>query len=253
MDRRALVVLLVVAAACGSHGAVHRPGEDWLAEIKIEGNKGVDTDDLRDGLALKRVQDEGGPIDPYQLAVDTDRIRAAYLKLGFFDIDVKARVDLVDHAQTVVFTIIEGKRATTKVVIAGLPDDVPAKHARNLIALGDGDPFDYDAYDDGKDALVLMLENAGYAHAALDAQVLADHVHAEAVIQMLLDPGPRCTFGAVEIAGIDGTLADAVRERLAFHPGDVYRRPRSRRRSRRCTSSRGSRRCASIPTRAART
>ncbi len=222
MGRRALVVLLAVAAACGPRGPVHRPGEDWLAAITLEGNKAIDTDDLRDGLALKRVEDEGGPIDPYQLNVDTDRIRAAYLKLGFFDVDVKARVDLKDHAQTVVFTIVEGKRSTTKVVIAGLPDDVSAKQARKLVELDDGAPFDYDAYDDAKEPLVTLLENSGYAHAALDAQVLADHVHAEAVIQMLFDPGARCTFGTIEIIGVSGRLAEAVRARLHFHTGDVY-------------------------------
>ena len=217
-----MAVLLVVAAACRGNGVVHRPGEDWLQEIKIEGNKAIDFSDLDDGLALKRVREEGGPIDPYQLAVDTERIRAAYLKLGFFDVEVKPRVDVKNHAQTVVFAVTEGKRAVTKVVIAGLPSDVSADKARTLVELKDGDPFDYDVYDDAKDPLIALLENEGYAHAALDAQVLADHVHAEAVIQMLVDPGPRCKFGKIEIVGVDEDLAEAVRARLKFATGDVY-------------------------------
>ena len=220
--RRALVVLLIVVAACRGNAIVHRPGEDWLVAIELEGNKAIDTGDLLDGLALKRVRDEGGPIDPYQLTVDTDRIRAAYLKLGFFDIDVKPRVDAKANAQTVVFKISEGKRAKTKVVIAGLPPDVSAQAARKLVALDDGDPFDYEVYDDAKEPLIALLENAGYAHAALDTQVLADHVHAEAVIQMLVDPGPRCTFGKIEVVGVDDELAEAVRARLKFATGDTY-------------------------------
>ena len=223
MERRAaLAVLLVVAAACRGNGVVHRPGEDWLESIKLDGNKAIALDDLLDGLALKRVREEGGPIDPYQLAVDTDRIRAAYLKLGFFDVEVKPRVVVVDHAQSVVFGITEGRRAVTKVVIAGLPADVSAEKARKLVELKDGAPFDYDVYDDAKEPLIALLENAGYAHAALDAQVLADHVHAEAVVQLLVDPGPRCTFGKIEISGVDAELAEAVRARMKFAPGDVY-------------------------------
>ena len=219
--RRTLVALLAVAA-CHGTAIVHRPGEDWLQTIDIQGNKAIPTDDLLDGIALSRVRDQGGAIDPYQLTVDTDRIRAAFLKLGFFEVDVQTKVDVAQNVQTIHFLIKEGKRATTKVVISGLPDDVALEDARKLIKLDEGEPFDYDAYDDAKDELVAMLENEGYAHAALDAQVIADHVHAEATIQLLFDAGPKCKFGPIEIVGVDPTLEEAVRARLKFEPGETF-------------------------------
>jgi len=42
------------------------------------------------------------------------------------------------------------------------------------------------------------------------------------VVDLAYTPGPRCTFGNVEIAGATGELATAVRERLAFQPGQLY-------------------------------
>ena len=35
-------------------------------------------------------------------------------------------------------------------------------------------------------------------------------------------PGPRARFGAIEIEGVEGQLAQALRDRLAFAPGDRY-------------------------------
>lgn len=218
---RLLFVVLVVAA-CHGRTIVHKPGEDWLSQIEFEGNHAIDNGDLLDGIALTRVRDEGGPMDPYQLTVDTDRIKAAFQKLGFFDVDVQATVTAQKNAQVVKFKITEGQRAITKVDIEGLPPEVTLKDARKLIKLDDNAPFDYEVYDDAKDPLISLLENEGYAHAAIDAQVIADHVHHEATIQILVDPGPKCTFGKIEIVGVDEELADAVRHRLKFAPGETF-------------------------------
>lgn len=225
---RWLAVLVVLVLGCGGPKRVRKPGDEYLAAVAIEGNTSIDPDDLVPHLALQRVvksnQDNvgGRGLDPYQLQLDTQRIRAAYLRLGFFQVEVTTRVDRKGDASTVVFVVKEGPRATTKVEIVGLPPGVSAAEARRLIELRDGGPFDYELYDDAKQPLLELVESEGYAHAQLDAGVFADRARGVATVRYTFAPGPRCRFGEVSIAGIDGELEAAIRRRLAFREGDTY-------------------------------
>jgi outer membrane protein assembly factor BamA len=201
---------------------VHRPGEQFVAAIRIEGNHAISSDALIGGLALRRREDAGWAVDEYQLGQDTTRVIGAYEKLGFFRVDVHARVEHHAEAETVVLSIVEGPRAVTSVEIVGVPADVPAAKARDLVHLVDGGPFDYAAFDAAKEPLLKLVEDAGYAHARLEAGVIADRAHNRATVRYDLDAGPRCTFGEISIGGTSGALRDAVQARLAMHAGEVY-------------------------------
>jgi translocation and assembly module TamA len=221
-----LVCALVgLACAPGCGGAARfepRPGAIWLAGIRVEGNRSIDDDDLIPMLALTRAVDTGRPVDPHQLALDAGRIRAIYLRRGFFEVKVTERVDARAGAQTAVFAVVEGRRATMEVVINGLPPEVPVARARALISVPDGGWFDYDVYDEARLPLQALVERAGYAHVQIEAYVSAERTKARAVAIYELSPGPRCTFGAVVIEGVTGPLAAAVAHRIAFREGDVY-------------------------------
>ena len=219
-----LVVSLALTAAvgCGRTARVHKPGEEWLKSIELQGNDSIKTGALTPGLALHRTLDAGRPLDLYQLTVDRDRLRAAYLKRGFFEVSVTPKVDLDGGAQHVVFVIVEGKRSTLQVEIKGLPPGVSPEKARALIKVKDGAAFDYVAYDLAKQPMVRLVEDAGYPHVRLDAVVLADKVRGVAVARFSIDSGPPAAFGPISIYGIDGQLADAITGRLAFHTGDPF-------------------------------
>jgi outer membrane protein assembly factor BamA len=213
------LALLGALAAC--HHPVHHPGEEFLEAIRFEGNHSISSDDLRDGLALHHVEEHGAAPDPYLVAVDGDRIRGQYLRKGFLEVDVHSRVERHGEAVTVIYRIDEGQRATTRVVISGLPDDkdLPWQKVRDKLPLEDGQPFLYEPYDKAKEDLLAVVENAGYAHARLDAKVVADRANHEAVVQLAYDPGPKCKFGKIDIVGAPQELSDAVRDRLAIKPG----------------------------------
>ena len=218
----ALGVAAALAACASTPPRVHKPGEEYLADIRIEGNHAIAADDLIPKLALHRTEVGQRAIDDYQLQLDTQRIVTAYQKLGFFAVAVHPRIDKHGDAATVTFVVTEGPRATTHVVILGLPPEVPIGKARALVALDEGGPFDYDAYDAARAPLQQLVEDAGYARVKLDATVVADRAHAQATVEYVFDPGPPCTFGDIAIDGAEGMLADAVRARLAFHPGEHY-------------------------------
>jgi len=213
-----------VASACGRQLHTHEPGVDYLAAIRIEGNHAIETGALEPALALHEVIRDGRALDPYLLTADTERIRAAYVRRGFFEATVTSRVEhRADHAQLAVFTITEGRRAATKVEITGLPPELAPARARGLVALADGAPFDYDAYDAAKQPLTLLVENAGYAHAKVDGKVDADPSRATATARYTVEPGVPCTFGKITIAGkFPASLEAAVHARLRFAEGDRY-------------------------------
>jgi outer membrane protein assembly factor BamA len=219
-------VVLGIASACGGQlrAPAPAPGVDYLAAIRIEGNHAIETGALEPALALHEAIREGATLDPYVLTLDSERIRAAYLRRGFWDAKVTTRIEhRGDHAQIVVFTVTEGRRAVTRVEIAGLPPEVPLASARAQVAFEDGAPFDYDTYEAAQQPLTALVANAGYAHARVSGKVIADRAAATATARYEIDPGVRCTFGTIRIASpLPASLDAAVRARLRFATGDRY-------------------------------
>lgn len=200
------------------------PGQ--LGAIRIVGNRAIASDALAPALALHEAIGDGAAVDPYLLTLDTDRIRAAYIKRGFFAVTVTPSIETArSGVQTVVFTVSEGRRAAARVEIAGLPAELVPGAARSLVALADGAPFDYERYDAAKAPLAALVENAGYARALVRGTVVADPASAVATVRYEVVPGPRCRFGRIEIRGVaHDDLRGAVRARLRFAEGDRYAR-----------------------------
>lgn len=223
-SRLIAVVIAVAAVACGSSQTrrPRRAGAEYLKAIEITGNTAFEDEDLIRGLSLYRAQQGGRGIDEYQLGLDVQRIQGAYLKRGYLSVVVKPQVTRARNAATLIFRITEGPRATATVEITGLPETIPAEQARALVPIEDGAPFEYGRFDAAKGALLTLLENAGYAHAQLNASVLADRANNRATLRYAIDAGPRVTFGTIEIAGATGELADAIRNRIEIEPGSPY-------------------------------
>ena len=218
-----LIGFLLLATGCGNK-VVHRPGEEFLQAIKIEGNKSIDSKDLRAGLALRRVKKLGSSPDPYLVVIDGQRIKGEYLRRGFLEVDVRSRVERKGDATTVIYTVQEGPRAKTRVMITGLPKDNPKllEKVRDTLPIKDGEFFAYQPYDEAKERMLGVIEDAGYAHVQLNAHVIADRANHEAIVHLDYQVGPKCKFGTIDISGVGEELEDAVRARLAFEPGDQY-------------------------------
>lgn len=219
----AIAVAIAALGACGgTERRARRPGEEFLAAIKIEGNKVIADDTLIRGLSLNRALQAGRGVDEYQLSLDVSRIEGVYQQKGYLAVVVEPRVEYKGKAITLYFNIKEGPRATATVEISGLPPEVPPAEARAVVPFGDGEPFDYVQFDTAKAPLLELVQNAGYAHAELDATVLADRATHKAILRYAFEPGPRVTLGTIEVVGADGELAEAVRDRAGLTTGDVY-------------------------------
>jgi translocation and assembly module TamA len=220
----AVVVAAACLSACSKQTRARKPGDEYLKKIDVQGNQEVKDKHLTSGLALQRAKKRKRPPDPYLVQLDQDRIRGEYLRRGYFGIDVRSRVERADDAATVIYSVEEGQRATTRVVITGIPEDpdLPVAKIRAALPLPDGAPFDYAVYELAKPRLLGVAQDAGYAHAQLDSTIYADQANRVAIVQLDYDLGPKCTFGEVEVTGVEGELAEAVRARVQFSKGDRY-------------------------------
>jgi outer membrane protein assembly factor BamA len=220
-----LVLLVAVAPACGHRPPAPMKGRVLIADITISGNENIDDDDLLDGLALTRLADSHQDYDAYLVGIDGKRIRGVYLRQGYFQVQVDSRVQEKGGLARIHYTVKEGPRAhLARVVFERLPADphIDREMLRDLIELDDGDPFVYEAFDQAKPKVVAALEAAGYAHAKVEPALAADRVRNEAILTFEVDAGPVCRFGAIELAGVEGALADAARARLMVHQGERY-------------------------------
>ncbi len=217
------LVLVLAVAAC-HHAAVHKPGDEYLAGVKFEGNHAFHDKALLTGLELHRSEASGRAPDGYMVQVDAERIRGQYLRAGYLDVDVRPRIERAGVAETVIFTIEEGVPATTRIAIDGIPDDAAVKQAAILAVLpiANGAPFDYAKFDLARDKLLGVVQDAGYAHARLDAEIVADRANRQAIVELHYDLGEPCKFGATQITGVDGEMKTAVEDRLHFATGDTY-------------------------------
>jgi outer membrane protein assembly factor BamA len=137
-------------------------------------------------------------------------------------VDVRSRVERHGDRTTVIYTIQEGPRAKTQVMITGIADVDLNSRVRATLPIKDGEYFTYEPYDLAKEKMLGLVEDAGYAHAQLNAHVIADRANHTAIIHLDYQLGPKCKFGTIEVNGVDGEVADAVRARVAFNTGDQY-------------------------------
>jgi outer membrane protein assembly factor BamA len=219
-----LALAVVLIAGCSHPPPPRKPGQEYLASVKFEGNKKLKNKELLDGLVLHRVEKAGRAPDPFQVSNDADRLRGQYQREGFFGIDVQSRIERDKDATTVIYKVEEGDRATVHVRIVGLPDDpaLPIAKVRAAMPLAEGAPFVYATYDDAKIKVLGVVQDAGYARAKLEATVDGDLPTHTAIITLAFTTGPKCKFGTVKITGVDGDLKEAIEDRLHFAPGQTY-------------------------------
>ena len=199
--------------------------------MRFEGNHHLSDDDLIDGLALHRTEKAGRPPDPYLVQLDADRLRGRYARDGYFATDVQSRVERQRDAATVTYTIQEGARASTHVEITGLPPDVPVARVRAVLPLADGAPFVYDVYDQSKVAAARRRPGRRLrARQARRVRSRAISRRAPRPSHLAFTPGPKCTFGKVEIQGVERRpRATRSASACSSTPATRTRRRRSRR------------------------
>lgn len=231
MVRRAAPALLVLLAL-GASGCLRGRGtasEPVVTEVKLEGVRSLDADDLKAKLATQAPAAPGGvtglvvrrgfPLDPDALAVDRRRVEAYYRERGYYEArveDVQVVGDGPGRAR-VVMRVSEGKPVrVSELRVNGLDEAVEARASLHELPLAVGKVFRVSEYDATRAALLRALRTTGWANAevAQSAQVLPREGTAQVTYEV--KPGQRFRFGPVFIAGTAAISRDLVREQAAI-------------------------------------
>lgn len=230
--RLLLAALCLCAVGCGarSHPRPNAPGQGEgqqapIGDIELVGADHMDDGEIKDGLGIIRAKELGQTFAAYMVAQDRQRIQGFYDRRGYFAASVESTIDRSPERVNVTFNVVEGPRAKlVRVDVIGLPPEsgITPPDLRKKLPLDDGAEFDYETYDLARPDLVKVLQEKGYASARVTGLVLADREKSEAVLRLNVDLGPISTFGKVTVEGVDGELAESVRNRLRFKQGERY-------------------------------
>jgi translocation and assembly module TamA len=230
--RAAASIVALVGSACSTTiqggAAADAPR---IAGVSVSGNDEVDEDDITEGLAnrgpegiLRRTYRR---LDRLALEQDISRIESYYHRRGFFSAKVVG-TDVKpdgDRAVRVTFRVIEGQ--PTRVAglsLIGLSELLRRSKMLDLQEgpLLPGAIFRHDRYIEFKAWLQSWMAHRGYPHARVDGRVDIDRDAHTADVRVTIDDGPLVRFGQTEVRGLERVPESAVRNRLAWKPGERF-------------------------------
>lgn len=230
-------------------------------EVEITGNKALGDDEIEQRIAtaetggafehvpllgaIDALTVEYERFDRFVLERDLQRVARLYRAKGYYKAVVRAgRVRRIDEKKSddpsavrthVEIVVEEGMPTRVRRVSLVWRDWDPATgdskagaaatNAKNTLA--EGAIFTEDAYEEVRGRIQRELTDLGYAYALVDAKATIDLQTDEtkddsADITYTVELGPKCTFGAVTLEGLD-TIPDwQIRPALGFEEDDPY-------------------------------
>ncbi len=205
-----------------------------IGEVAIAGNNQVDDDDIVDGLANRPPERDGlfrkvyRRLDRLALEQDIARIEAYYHLRGFYSAKVIG-TDIQpaeDKQVRVTFRVSEGRPTRVSgLSILGLSGGLLRSQAlaSEREKFRRGKVFRHDTYAEFKDWITNWLAHRGFPHGRVEGEVDVDRDAHTADVIMKVDRGPYARFRNTEITGLRRIPESAVRNRLAWVPGESMR------------------------------
>jgi translocation and assembly module TamA len=212
------VGLALLLCACATPSTPFE-GHPVLKAIRFEGNKSISSGDLESKIVTAPTSGLFSKTARYYdddlFRIDEKRIVRWYNEKGFYEAkieDVRVEHDGAGRV-TLVVKIHEGPRAKVKQVVLanaqGISSDEQADLRKHL-PLREGDEFDEDKYEQGKQVLVRLLQDHGFAKAAVSGKVLVTPEESIATVTYDVQSGPRFTFGRVVVSGNHAVATEEI-------------------------------------------
>jgi translocation and assembly module TamA len=206
--------LLLLAFTCACAAGKPRPDALEVKDLKIEG-----TDQVKEGNIKARILTTDTPwwepiwpfdkgpayFDPNAWQADLRRIERFYQAEGYYQAQVLSDTVKPEgkEAVSLVVQVREGEPTRIATVeLSGL-DELPEAHQRRVkaeLALKPGEVFREENWEGVKDLLRGRLRELGYAEAEVGGEVQVDVDTHQAVVSLLVNPGPRYKFGNIFVA-----------------------------------------------------
>lgn len=151
---------------------------------------------------------------------------------GYFSAQVATRIEGVGNDRRLVVAVTPGPRTVVDRVviefegdIAGTGDGREEQRAAVEAAwpLPAGRPFRQADWDDAKSRTLEKISERYYANASIaDSAALIEAPDAKATLKVILESGPRYTFGAAVVSGLKRYPERLVQRYNRLQPGDPY-------------------------------
>jgi outer membrane protein insertion porin family len=163
--------------------------------------------------------------NPAELDDDLERLKDLYRRYGFYHARITSQVEIKDNRAAVQINIEEGPevRVTQVQVNAGegfspqVLDDLKAKSPLKV-----GERFTEENYEALKRQYLNYLLDHGYPRAQVQGRVLLDPEQNTAQVELTVQSGSLCYFGAISVKGKPETPDRVILRKITFKPGQIF-------------------------------
>ncbi|HEX2779702.1 MAG TPA: BamA/TamA family outer membrane protein [Gemmatimonadaceae bacterium] len=238
------VLLLTSATLAAQASDADQPDNPEIVKLTIRGVKAVEKGELQQSIATDESHCRGLILTPFcwiskspaiyahnyldrtELRRDVLRIRVFYWKRGYREATVDTVITPKAGGVAVTFNVTEGPPTLVRKIAVGPETPVlSAKDIRTAMVLKTGKPLNLLQLDSSLVFLSDKLWERGYADAVVktDTLVVDDSSH-WADVSVLVEPRWKATIGEIRIAGNEQVSERTIRNSLAMHEGELYRR-----------------------------
>ncbi len=201
-----------------------------ISEIKITGNKAIDTKDI-EGAITTRVRQF---INMDKLRTDVEKVRNLYIEKGYLNVEIKTDTKLKTEKDVIVtFDITENKRLFIKTISFEGNQAFTEKELRNMMETNEWSIFHFftdsgvlkkDKLKEDTNKLTVFYLNNGYIHAKIgEPEVTNDNKWI--YITIPIAEGRRFKVGKVDITGeLPATPKEQLLAKLNLLKKDHYDR-----------------------------
>jgi translocation and assembly module TamA len=226
-----LLAFAVVAVGCASQQKKQAP---VVRDLRVEGNQAISSRQIRKKILTEKTGwwpfAAKQYFDPVSWEADLRRIVRLYETRGYYQARI-AEEQAIPQPKGVNLVVKVDEGQVTKVgtlEVRGLEALPAADREAALVKmpLEAGAPFKESDWESAKSGIVPRLHNRGYAKATVEGEALVDVKTHLAAVTIVVHPGLRYHFGAIDVKTAPESHVPAVfvweQTRLAIHEGEVY-------------------------------
>ena len=199
-----------------------------IQDVQVTGNR-----DLTDQRLAQEVGDVlvGGPVERFQIDRAARRIERLYRERGYYNAEVRVDEEELEENAIVLFRIREGNRVrVTDIRFVG-NDSISRRLLRREIETEESGflrrgAIEPRVLDADVAALITFYRDRGYLDVRADRRVRESADGSEAIIEFLIDEGPRYTFRSLRVEHVDEAEplfdVEQLEGLMTIRPGDIY-------------------------------
>jgi translocation and assembly module TamA len=232
--RRGLLASLAFAGSMVGCASQQKKQAPVVRELRIEGNQEISTRQIRKKILTAKTGwwpfATKQYFDPVSWEADLRRIVRLYETRGYYQARI-AQEAAIPQPKGVDLEVKVDEGPVTKVgtfEVRGLEALPEADREAALVKmpLKVGAPFEESEWESAKSGIVPRLHDRGYAKATVEGEALVDVKTHLAAVTLVVHPGIRYRFGAIDVKTAPASHVPAVfvweQARLAIHEGALY-------------------------------